>query len=194
MFSSFRFFFLSDHSPLFNFLTVIGVHCSWPRSIFFVIFPREIYYTCTAQVIVLSEWEKNNWKSQVCRPLYRGFKSKKSQSIFYFSIFFARNKRILDTIDILLIASNSSYAGTTRTVIIAEDHRTVTRGIVFVGKAKSYLAYHGTFMKMFCCVYIGFEQSRIIYDVFTLYLTFSGYAEIKVCIAKYSFVIKRYTL
>lgn len=25
MFSSFRFFFLSDHSPLFNFLTVIGV-------------------------------------------------------------------------------------------------------------------------------------------------------------------------
>lgn len=93
----------------------------------------------------------------------------------------------------MLIASNSSYAGTTRTVIIAEDHRTVTRGHCFGSKGKSYLAYHGIFMKMFCCVYIGFELSRIINDSFTLYLNFSGYAEIKVCIAKYSFVIKRYS-
>lgn len=52
-FSSFRF---SDHSPLSYFLAVN--RGSLPRSIFFVIFPPEIYYTCTAQVTVHSEKEK----------------------------------------------------------------------------------------------------------------------------------------
>lgn len=52
----FFFPFFSDHSPLSYFLAVN--RGSLPRSIFFVIFPPEIYYTCTAQVIVHSEREK----------------------------------------------------------------------------------------------------------------------------------------